>query len=220
MPGSLVDSLRVKPPENIRERVFALDPGLNILGWAVMDVNGTRPLVAPPTWSSIRFGVLRTTGKGAHHMDQAAAMVAAVVEHLRGYMVSARLVAVEAQQVYPDEDETKEETVAKANDLLRLAQVTGATQALAHSLGVQHVKAYLPAAWKGQTKKNVQHREFLQQLGKVPAIMEDIDLARGRSTKNVPVLDPDLVPKFMGHGFDAVCLAMVASEERLRRDSV
>lgn len=184
-----------------------------------MDVNGTRPLVTAPTWSSIRFGLLRTKPRGANHMDQAADMVAAVAEHLRGFMISANLVAVEAQQVYPDPNETKEETVAKANDLMRLAQITGCIQGLAHTLNVNQVVAYLPAAWKGQKKKHVQHAEFFQQLGKVPAIMDDIDLGRGRTSKSVAVLDPSVLPKMMHHAFDSVCMAMVASEQRLRRGS-
>ncbi len=216
---SLVDKLRKDPPRDVVIHVFALDPGLDLVGWAHLMAIGTAPLVSPLAFTNVTMGLLRCAGhKGIKPMEQVQQTIEGIERALGSYISSSEVVAVEGQQLYYKDEETREEVVAKGNDLLRLAQVTGAVQALAVGHRRPHVLSYLPAAWKQQRRKLPMHLEYAAMLGEQPVTVVDCTPKPGLSpvTSVLPRLDVEALPKMMHHGLDALCLAMTAADHLFR----
>jgi hypothetical protein len=97
-------------------------------------------------------------------------------------------VIIEGQQLYPDRFLSSRELVAKGNDLIALATISGA--ALTHwaQLPVAKARILLPAEWKGQREKDAMHRHLMRILG------------------GVEIEGPN-----NNHTRDALCMAVVAA---------
>ncbi len=219
--SSLVDKLRKTPAREVALRVFALDPGLSLVGWAYVEVQGTAPLVAPLRWTAAHFGLLRCEKKGLRPLAQVQRTIATIALRFDRHIESAGAVAVEAQQLYYKDDEGRDEVVGKGNDLIMLAQVTGAVQALAlacHPLN--RVLAYLPAEWKGQKLKSAMHEEYARQLDEARVSVHDHTADHIDPGYETTGLNVGGLPKMMHHGLDALCLGMVAATHLYRGGSL
>ncbi len=201
---SMIDRLRSTPASRTVMTVFGFDPDLDTTGWSC--VTGT--VVVPPTGktlvTSVHLGMVETQIKGTD-VQKAAAMIAALCQwHAPNSEAVPHGVFVEAQQVYPTKDEDMGKRIAKANDLLRLAQITGAVQALGSRVGIAHVHAVLPATWKGQQHKDSTVAMLQQRL---PGAV----ITLHHSNKPNQVVDAaalDHLPARMGHALDAVGVAL------------
>jgi hypothetical protein len=214
--GSLLDKLNANPPVPVAMSVFAVDPGLDVLGWARITIRATKPLMAAPQFSDVVFGLLESGApKGSRDVVKAQCMVAAIARHFHPYLDPCDMVVVEGQQVYYKDDENRDAVVAKANDLLRLAQVMGAMQMLAAVHQVPCTQTPLPAEWKGQADKRNMHDDASKALegGYVSAYQ----LGTPRAIYVGPLVI-DSLPKRMHHGLDALCMAMIMGERKLRQD--
>ncbi len=157
--GSFIDRQRANPPVHHRVSVHGFDPDEDTVGWAsIHTVIPPHPEVRP----IISMSLIRAVRKCRNDVEQVEEMIERLSLH-RSYIDGCPYVFVEAQQVYPTPDESPRERVAKANDLLRLAQVTGAVQAIAHAQNARLVRAVLPATWKGQRQKEVTVAELCER---------------------------------------------------------
>ncbi len=201
---SMIDRLRSTATTRTVMTVFGFDPDLDTTGWACMTGTVTVPPTGRTPITSVHFGMIETRVAGTD-IQKAAAMIKALCDwHAPSVEAGPHGVFVEAQQVYPTKDEDMGKRIAKANDLLRLAQITGAVQALAGRAGITHVHAVLPAAWKGQQHKDSTVAMLQERL---PGAV----IAMHHSNKPHQVVDAsalDRLPARMGHALDAVGVAL------------
>jgi hypothetical protein len=88
--------------------------------------------------------------------------------------------------------------------LIRLAQVTGAVQAVAFAAQVPQVRAVLPATWKGQKEKHVTAAQVIERLTASKASVA-VHLPSGISwVKPESLTDPQ---GQLGHAMDALGIA-------------
>ena len=142
-------------------------------------------------------------------------MVEAVTDFWPPNQITPQAVFVESQRVYPTPDEEPQTRVAKANDLLRLAQVTGAVQAWAQ-LSYNHrksvdpkviIEAVAPATWKGQQRKEHTVAEVMKRIPLVP-IHVDYPLRGELVSADIQGQDLYGLPASMGHALDALGIAL------------
>ena len=77
-------------------------------------------------------------------------------------------VAAEAQRIYPNRNEKPATVVAKANDLLRLAQISGAFQARFASADFARARSFKPDYWKHNAKKEAMHARAIERIEAEP----------------------------------------------------
>lgn len=205
--SSFVDRLRSTATTSREICVHGFDPDGDTTGWARLQSTLETPARGPARVTGVMIGIVEPSSGRRRDLDQAEAMVRAVYDHrsrLGGCALPTH-VFVEAQQVYPTPDEDPRKRVAKANDLLRLAQVTGAVQAIAHAEGACFVRALLPATWKGQQQKDVTIATCMQRLQGVPIQL----IRRGTEPpEQVDALRLDKLPGKLGHALDALGIAL------------
>jgi hypothetical protein len=190
-PGkSYLAKLRTDPqlasPPTKQARIYAFDPDLRHCGWAVLDVKITGRRVQPVTWNA---GLLVATGyKSLQQVDQMVKVISAWqptrVNFFQGNFSVQGI--VEAQEIYRG-------SPADANDLLRLAQVSGALQCRLWELQIGNISV-LPKVWKGNKGKEGMHERLGTWLDtcEVKRGLDSLTFAFGANAE---------------HALDAVCLA-------------
>ncbi len=220
MTGSMIDRLRSTKPTITDEVVLGFDPDLDTTGWALIVASIHRPATGFPPIQEIHLGLIESgpAAKGLIDLEKTEVMVwatslwpphnmpvSAVATknvHNPSHGLARHHCFVEAQRIYPNKDETQKERVGKGNDLIHLAQVTGALQALGHRLGYG-VKAVLPQTWKGQQKKESTVAWLQERLPEVPI---HVHVATGYM--DVTAAQLDRLPGKMGHALDAAGIAL------------
>jgi hypothetical protein len=206
---SLIDKARANPPQPVLRRVFGGDPDMDTTGWAILSGGFTRPSTGPAKVFAVQMGLLRPEPGKRRDLEQADAMVDAIarfwlpdckqMDHMMGFHAF-----IEAQQVYPTPDEDPRTRVAKANDLLRCAQVTGALQAWVKRITNNDQRSVLPATWKGQQRKEQTVAMLVERLAAVPCIVYD------RDEEHASCAGQDLaaLPAKFNHALDALGIAL------------
>ncbi len=201
---SLIDRMRATPASRTVMTVFGFDPDLDTTGWACVTGTVTVPAVGRTPITSVHFGMIETKVKGTD-IQKAAAMVAALCKWIApNQELAPHGVFVEAQQVYPTKDEDMAKRIAKANDLLRLAQITGAMQAIAIRDEIANVHAVLPASWKGQQDKDSTIAMLQQRLPGSIILLHHSN----KPNQVVEAAELDRLPARAGHALDAVGIAL------------
>lgn len=209
--ASLVDAIRSEPPTEHTVQVWGFDPDLDTVGWACIDARYTVPPTGCPELGTVYIGLIRHDAmKRATSIQKVNGMAETLATYANtifcrfrpSYMEDTH-VYVEAQQVYANPDDSRQKVVAQSNDLLRLAQLTGAIQALAHG-HARHVSSILPAEWKHQAKKEAMHAAAIKRVGTRASYVYP-------NQREAAPLRPGIgdLPKIMGHAMDALCLALV-----------
>lgn len=206
--GSLIDRFRQTPSIERQIVVFGGDPDMDTTGWAVVNATITTPALTQPRVTSAAIGLILPARGHLRELEQADEMIKAIALFAFPATLSSTLTAafVEAQQVYPDPDEDPRTRVAKANDLLRCAQVTGALQAWAVARGMTVVRSVLPSGWKGQTKKDVTLAQMQGRLIEAPIHIA----AELRGKLIAPITGSQLhtLPQKLNHAIDALGIAV------------
>jgi hypothetical protein len=200
--SSFVDKMRRTPTTTRPLTVHGFDPDGDTTGWARISATIEKPAAGPPRVAEVHLGLIEPPSGRHRDLEQAEAMVRAVFEHQCVIDGVDPHVFVEAQRVYPEEDEEPQTRIAKANDLLRLAQVTGAVQALAHAQSA-FVRAVLPQTWKGNQRKEHTIASCQQRLTGIKILL----MRRGKPPEQVDALRLDKLPGRLGHALDALGIA-------------
>ncbi len=201
---SLVDRMRKEPPTCSSIAVFGFDPDLDTTGWALVLGAIYRPAQGLAPIAHVHLGVIEHSVKGTD-MEKAAAMVQAVAQWDSPTLDEEQVaVFVEAQQVYPDPDQSPQERVGKANDLLRLAQITGAVQHMGCVGKIPTVRAVLPHVWKGNVKKHVTVSVLQERMPDVSFVLHHTK--KPQQTLTAAALSK--LPGKMGHALDAAGIAL------------
>lgn len=200
----MIDRLRASPPVQKVVTVFGFDPDLDTTGWACLTGTIERPARGRAPVSTLHLGLIETKVSGTD-IQKAAGMIAALARwSAPNADAGPHGVFVEAQQVYPTKDEDMGKRIAKANDLLRLAQITGAVQALANRVSIETVTAVLPATWKGQQNKD-STLAWLQE--RLPGAVIHLHHSN-KPNQTVDAAALDRLPGRMGHALDAAGIAL------------
>jgi hypothetical protein len=200
--------------------MWAVDPDLWTLGWARIEASFTRPSTAPATIEGVWLGVWSPEGKGAGDIEQVNAMIGSLANPMApwAHITPDCHVAAEAQRIYPNRNAKPPEVVAKANDLLRLAQISGAFQGMFAVDGYARTRAFKPDYWKHNAKKEAMHAAAIKRVderpdpGKAP-----IHLWEGTQVSVCTTLAAVYkgMTKAAGRldAFDAVCLGLFGIDE-------
>lgn len=158
-----------------RLHAIAFDPDLDTTGWAYLSADVCRGEFKP---THLTAGLIRSQGK-AKGLAATSAMIESLV--LRRDLLcreSGMTIIVEAQEIYSG-------SPVDANDILRLAQITGAIQALTGAIPV------LPKTWKGNKQKEGMH-----------------DRARVMFPADMLAWEQPIPSRLRQHAWDAVCMAI------------
>jgi hypothetical protein len=151
----------------------AFDPDLDSTGWAFLRAEVCRGELKPLILDAGLFmGNKKNKGLAATSVMIRTLGNCLTHEHSSDFFI------VEAQEVYRDGK-------ADANDLLRLAQITGAIQALTGAIPI------LPKTWKGNKHKEGMHAR-----------------ARGIFPPHLLSWEEPIAPRLRQHAWDAVCMAL------------
>lgn len=206
MGDSLIDRMRAAPRTTRTLRILGVDPDADTTGWAYIDA--VLDSHAGLTIRRVYLGLIVPDQRGLADLEQAQVMIEAVVAFTLPGFPALDGVFVESQRIYPTPDEDPRTRVAKANDLLRLAQVTGAVQAWAMCHAHQpYVRAVPPADWKGQQRKEHTLAQLQKRLDSVPVLAAYP--WRGKPTE-LELYGHDLnnLPASCGHAIDALGIAV------------
>lgn len=177
-------------------RVFGFDPGLQQCGWAIVE-----------NYEPLQVGLIRLPGKKVDwptEWDAARLMCSRVAEALSTTSLQAKFAAIEGQHVYRDAAE-------RANDLVRLALVSGAAVSAfcTHSDGYYDVLE--PREWKGSVGKSIMFKRILR------AARVQFEEKPAAGKKAEPILniywgslwtDPPESARDQEHAIDALGLAL------------
>lgn len=200
-PRSFAAELAKTPIQHVSRWFVGIDPDGHNTGVAWVHAEWTLPMTGPVKILEA-FATLVSIPARLSGLEAVDAMTDVLGNHLNiiamtRIMPQVTLVA-EAQRVYPREEMTRSEVIAKANDLLRLAQITGAALAFANRLNWSYTSE-LPADWKQQKKKAAHHTHIRARLASVPVTMgEKFNLVT--------------MPAKYGHAMDALGLGLWAAE--------
>lgn len=165
---SLIDTIRAADKTILRCKSIGVDPDLSTTAIAV--VSYFKGDTTPTKISSVHTFVAKAEA-GTRSMTKVMSMVDAVTMLIsRLPMCSSNHLSaiVESQQLYPDRNESPRSVVAKGNDLIGLATVSGAAAgALLRLDSMADVQLRLPATWKGQMDKKAMHARLKHILGDV-----------------------------------------------------
>ena len=204
--NSFLDKLRAPGYVQVQEEVEVLgfDPDHNHCGLACVRGKVDRTAHGFVVDSMI-VAVIQPEQRRLRGLDQTHIMV----ETLHKYRVptwNGRAFAfIESQQVYPREDEERHVTIAKANDLLRLAHVSGGFHLKMLTEG-RNCHVMLPAEWKGQRPKEVMHQEVKEKYPRTPSFTYAWERTLGWTTSSRKLTE--LTEAKWGHAMDALCLAL------------
>lgn len=214
MSPSLINRIRANP--SVEERVLSIgfDPDLHTAGIGLILATISKPAVAPPVFHQAWAIIVEGVDDKQKHQDVqfADSMVTEVVkafEFLPSIGVEAQkvLTTIEGQRVYPRPDDTMAKVVGMGNDLIRLAQISGAVQSITRRSPFDGSRVYLPEEWKGQAPKETMHGDMAARLGNVPATLVVLKPGGKSTQRPMKASEFPLLPKKMGHALDAVCLA-------------
>lgn len=161
---SFVDRMRETPAAPPRiVRVVGFDPDIDVAGWAQVSFMLVPNL--PPKIGSVQL-CMRSF---QHHKCKGLARTVAAAKDLcegggGDIFGNADYAIVESQQLWSDPNMDRAEMFAKADDLLRIAHISGVVHALGTVAGIKVVAA-LPQTWKGQRKKEVDRARSMKLLG-------------------------------------------------------
>lgn len=195
-----------------RVQVIGVDPDIHACGWACVMAD-IHP-VLPPVYGYVGLTSLRSTAEsGREAVDQACAMVDLIATrwHSSRRLGEHVYVVLESQQFYPNPNDERRKMVSVANALIRVAHVTGGVQALARERSSDlSVRAFLPAAWKGQRKKEATVREAAKQLAAagVTEVAAESFSARGEAHTTFGVSELEALPSAWEHALDGLGLAL------------
>lgn len=221
---SLVDHLRQHPPANHRLVMWGVDPDLRTLGWARIQTAFTKPSTAPAAIEHLWLGVWAPPTTHKDDIDQTNAMIGSFKRRSSGVQEQTpwweghersgipQFVTAEAQRVYPDRNERPGTVVAKANDLLRLAQISGAFQGMFADADYARCRSFKPDVWKHNAKKEAMHTAVIQRVGEGPVhVWMGTDVTTYGSLSEVH----KKLTKAAGRldVFDALCLAYFGIDE-------
>ncbi len=201
--SSLLDRLRTSPTTTHRVRFIGIDPDLHDTGWAAVLAEWTTPRTAATKYTDLTGGLLSVKAS-LRGLDAANASSKAVARLLwqDAFLDNIPTVIVaEGQQVYPKIDVDRAEIIGKANDLLMLAQVTGAALGAAEVRGLL-ASAVLPRTWKGQKDKEIHQDKILIQV---------CNKGLGATTLDGHLISK-LPPKYK-HAVSAIGIALWAAEQ-------
>jgi len=214
MSKSFLEAMRtaVGPRETICSIGF--DPDLHTSGIGILIGSLTRPPVAEPTFVEVWAIMIYGREGSLQDVQFADSMVTEVLAFFDGLpnmslAPSEKVITtVEGQRIYPKPNDTRQALVGKANDLMRLGQVSGAVQGRTRSAPYDGSRVYLPEEWKGQAPKATMHQDTAKRLGDIPARLIGVKPG-GKVTvdRSLRAMDLGNVPKAFGHALDAVCLA-------------
>ncbi len=200
----MIDRLRQEPATSTTIGVFGFDPDQDTIGWGLLLASIEKPARGPAPIVQMQFGLIEHKVKGTP-LEQVEAVISAAAKWVApAFVTDKTALFVEGQQVYANEDEAPRKRVAKANDLLRLAQVTGAIQMSGYQAGLDHVQAVLPVAWKGNGSKGSTVAELQERLAHVTIIMH----RTGHPPQQLHAAALDKLPGKLGHALDGVGIAL------------
>ena len=171
------------------------DPDLHNSGLALIKVAESKGIVLT---KKIEKVTLISLDIDKHY--RALDAVTKMIEHIRhtshtlkGRGCVADSIIVESQQLYPNPADTRQALVAKGNDLIMLATISGAaTAALGDAVSAT---IQLPRTWKKQKKKEVMHNRARSVL----------------SEQGVEPIGLHAEPIVNSHTMDALCMALTAA---------
>jgi Holliday junction resolvasome RuvABC endonuclease subunit len=185
---SFLDQLRENPETWVSSMYGGFDPDLHTAGVATIRVekssHGRKRICRA------RLDVLRVPKK-------LKAMKAAM-----SMQETIHVALVEGQQLYPDEKATRQSLVAKGNDLIALAHVSG-TAAAAFMRSRADTVTKLPFEWKRNKKKEGMHGRAIKLLQD-----EKVLVYLGGSYEDPRVPDDTFVKSVGSHAMDALCMAL------------
>lgn len=195
MPSAL-DHLRAHvevPPRQVV--VVGFDPDIRILGWALVSASVSKTRSTVVHYASLHTLACSTTRDPVARLSE---IVRDLARHLAVTAHTATHVVIESQQVYGKPEDSVAKVVALANDLLRVAHISGAAEAVLsdHALA----KVVLPSTWKGQRDKEVDHkRSFaIMRQHRAPLLVDGRDvLARAEE-----------LPAKVEHALDGLGMAL------------
>lgn len=214
MSPSFLDTIRKAP--SVEERVLSIgfDPDLHTAGIGLILATISKPAVAAPAyhqaWAIIVEGVSEKAKlQDVQFADSMVSEVVAAFEFLPLLVIEAQKVitTIEGQRVYPRPNDTMPKVVGMGNDLIRLAQISGAVQSITRRPPFDGSRVYLPEEWKGQAPKSTMHADLAARLGPIPAHLIVIKPGGKTVQRSMKASDFASLPKAMGHALDGVCLA-------------
>lgn len=160
--ASLIDRLRSGTESWATAQIHGFDPDLSTCGHAIILVHYRTDVLGVFKIDSVIMSRIEVACDKLKGLPKACSMVDAIHKY-ELYSTVIALSFVESQQVYPDPDMDRGEMVAKANDLLRLAHVSGAYHQKA--LDADHaVYVMLPHEWKGNRPKEAMHADVVRDI--------------------------------------------------------
>lgn len=202
---SMIDRLRSTTSTSTSVAVFGFDPDQDTVGWAMMLATMHTPARGPAQVREVHLGLIEADVRGTP-LEKTELMIKAVRQwNAPPTAADVHAVFVEAQQVYAEE-QSPQERVGKANDLLRLAQITGAIQLMAYQADFPIVQAVLPRTWKGNHKKHVTVSVLQERL---PGVVFQFP----HPLAAVPAEAISRLPKRLGHALDAAGIALYGIDQ-------
>ena len=188
-------SKRAESPITVSKVYAGFDPDLHNSGLALVSVDECTGVVKT---SKLTGAMLVSLDIDKQYRNLEA--VSKMIEKIRytAYTIKERgvridSIIIESQQLYPAKESTRQALVAKGNDLIMLATISGAASAAlgdAISATIQ-----LPRTWKQQKSKTVMH-------ARAEMVLQD--------TQVMPQGLGSEVPK-TSHTQDALCMALTAA---------
>jgi hypothetical protein len=193
---------------------IGFDPDLHTCGLGIIVAEITKPTVRQPTFKEVWAVIIEGQDGKYDDMQFAESMVAEVmatfesIPHWGIAPAQKVLTTIVGQRNYPRPDDTRAKMIAVANDLARLAQVSGAVQGRTKLAPYDGSRVYEPEQWKGQAPKPTMHQETATRLGDCPTrFMVLKPGGRRAAERSMRAIELPLLPKKMGHALDAVSLA-------------
>ena len=194
---SLLDKVRSSTDSEVW--VFGFDPDINHSGYCAYHFKYNSVGMVTPL--NVHMGVVKPK-PGTKRMDKAVGMSRAIYElPIQMPLRCPHYALIEGQEIYHDAKNPLKTTVAKANDLMLLAYVSGAMVYKIQSLALQtQIHLVKPKEWKGNAKKEAMHDKFLEKMDKSDAII----LMDGKQWNRKP---PNV------HTLDACCMCQKSAEK-------
>jgi len=218
--SNFVDKLRGAAPVRKSIWCIGIDPDMDTIGFGIVRVDWTDPISHSPTFSNVSFGIFDLKIKGITGLDKSNRVVQLlprfilnIIELTYVYITIPRVSVVEAQRTYPIPDEPMGKVVAQANDLHRLAQISGAAQAI---LG-ENSRMVFPTEWKAQGSKAGTVMKIQSALKTSSVAFRHYKLEKNSVPQAAPVFhDVRSLLDLRGvheHGLDALGMALFSANQ-------
>ncbi len=169
---SLLEKIRSGEPDT-EAWVFGFDPDINHAGYCGYKFRYSN--VGKITPLEVHMGVV-VPAPGTKRMAKAVSMSEAIISGMHMGLPQHNdcdlYALIEGQEIYHNAKDPLKTTVAKANDLMLLAYVSGAiVQRMQNFYREIDIKLVKPKEWKGNAKKEAMHEDFLTHINKSQAIV-------------------------------------------------